>query len=207
MPRAAFGSDSIIKNWGDARRILGQGRYDYQSEIRSGYAPVVTGVVLMWEHKVYSFHVGAHTHFESIVGEKSIMLRKFLDEFDLDLFETDGTGITSSTARTALPVLSEGRRARLENGKLSKAERIQFFQVSALLTNKFARWSGSTNCFVLMSAIDLSTIYSTLPKTQRRMELNCASWRDVQSIRSTICDDDSLNFLSSTNIKGRGNEG
>lgn len=190
----------ILKDWDETNNILGQGQYDYQSEIRPGFVAVVTGVVLKWRRKVFSYRVGVHTHFEKIVGDNSIILRKFLDEFDLDFFETDGAGVTSSTARTVLPVLAAGRRSRLENGRLSKEERLKFFQVSEMMTDKTAMLSSSTGCFLLMSSIDLSSEYSVKPKTQRRLELNGANWKDLTGLEREVDDEDSLYFMSSSGL-------
>lgn len=197
VPQSAIPPGYFVQGWGDTNRILDQGRYDYQSEIQTGYLPVVTGVILKWRRKVFSYQVGVHTHFDRTVGSNTILLRKFLDEFDLDFFEIDGTGATSSTARTALPVLSAGRRSRLQSGQLREEEKLQFFHVSELLANKTAMHSKSFECFQLVSSIDLSSKYSMQPKSQRRLELNRAGWNEVCCIKNTLDDEDSLTLLSS----------
>ncbi|MEH6726468.1 MAG: hypothetical protein V7703_09930, partial [Hyphomicrobiales bacterium] len=153
VPRRDYWPGFFQEGWNDASDILAGGKYAYQSEIDSGFAPVVTGAVLAWQKQIYTFQLGVHTFFEGIVGQRTAIVRKFLDEFDLDLFETDGTGATSSTARTVLPILADGRRARLQSGKLTKAERLQFFQVAEFVRNKSIAWSETTGCFVLLSVV------------------------------------------------------
>lgn len=156
---------------------------------------MVTSVALKWNSNYFSYDVGVHTHFDKIVAKRSVLLRKYLDEFDLDLFETDGIGATSSTARAVLPVLAAGRRARLENGRLKKDEKLQFYQVARMLRYKVALISTTTDCFMLISTIDLSTAFTRLPETQRRLEINNPDWANADLLRHRITDDDSTQLF------------
>jgi len=191
VPRALVSNQYESSGWRSVKEILKKGKYDYQSEIEKDYLPVVTGVALRWRFKNLFYRVGVHTHFRSLTGCHSILLRKYVDEFDLDLFETDGTGATSSTARAALPVLAPGRRSRLENGKLRDSERVRFYQVADLLNNQMVTLSRSTDALTLISTIDLSTVYAQLPKTQRRLEVNHADWASAQKLDSVELEADS----------------
>ncbi|UWQ95481.1 hypothetical protein K3728_17700 [Rhodobacteraceae bacterium M385] len=191
VPRELVSSQYESSSWRNVKEILKKGKYDYQSEIESDYLPVVTGVALRWRSQYLFFRVGVHTHFRSLTGSHSILLRKYVDEFDLDLFETDGTGATSSTARAALPVLAPGRRSRLENGRLRESERVRFYQVADLLKAQTVTFSGSTSSLVLISTMDLSTVYAHVPKTQRRLEINHADWITAQKLVSVELEADS----------------
>ncbi len=191
IPRRSIGRSHFRLGWEEATKILEKGKYDYQSEIHKEYVPVVTAVALNWRKKFFTFNVGIHTHFEGISRKRSVLLRKFLDEFDLDLFETDGTGATSSTARATLPVIAHGRRTRLEAGKLTRIEELQFFQVASVITNKAAVFSDSTDCLLLISVIDLSNIYEMHPPTHRRLELNQAAWTSLGYLEDALDDEDS----------------
>ncbi|UWR68228.1 hypothetical protein K4K95_16120 [Phaeobacter inhibens] len=191
VPRELVSNQYESSGWPSVYEVLKKGKYDYQSEIESDYLPVVTGVTLRWRSQYLLFRVGVHTHFRSLIGCHSILLRKYVDEFDLDLFETDGTGVTSSTARAALPVLAPGRRSRLENGRLRESERVRFYQVADLLKNKMVRFSHDTGSLTLISTIDLNTVYAQLPKTQRRLENNNANWIAVQKLASVELEADS----------------
>lgn len=182
VPRGLVLSQFNSSGWQGVTEILKLGKYDYQSEMENGYLPVVTGVALRWRHQYLRFRVGVHTHFGSLTGCHSILLRKYVDEFDLDLFETDGTGATASTARAALPVLAPGRRSRLENGRLSAGEWVRFYQVADLLKDKMATFSRSTGSLTLISTIDLTSMCTHLPNTQRRLEINHADWTAVQKL-------------------------
>ena len=195
VPRGPIGRSYFRLGWEDATKLLEQGKYDYQSEIQKDYVPVVTAVALNWRKEFFAFKVGIHTHFESISGKGSVLLRKFLDEFDLDLFETDGTGATSSTARAALPVIAQGRRTRLEAGKLTRSEKLQFFQVAGVLSNKSAVFSESTGCLLLVSVIDLTDIYEIHPPTHRRLELNQATWAGLSYLEGALDDEDSRHVV------------
>lgn len=186
VPSALVPEHYYSAGWDEANRILEHGRYDYQSEIKSGFLPVITGAVLFWKRYYFSFRVGVHTHFEALAGSQCMFLRKFLDEFDLDLFETDGTGATSSTARAALPILAEGRRSRLEYGRLTGAETLQFYQVSGLLKDKAAHRSYRTNSLMLVSTVDLSSAFARVPATQRRLEINDPKWIGIDELRMKI---------------------
>lgn len=190
VPRNAVSRSRQYLGWEEPSRLLEQGVYDYQSEIRQDHVPVVTAVALKWRAEVYSFNVGVHTHFNELSGKSSILLRKFLDEFDLDLFETDGTGATSSSIRAAFPVIAEGRRARLEAGKLTRHEKLHFYQVANLLSNKSSAFSAATDCFLLVSTIDLSSLYDHPPRTHRRLELNQAEWKHAYRLKGVLNDED-----------------
>lgn len=198
VPRELVSNQYESSGWRSVYEILKKGKYDYQSEIESDYLPVVTGVTLRWRSQHLFFRVGVHTHFRSLTGCHSILLRKYVDEFDLDLFETDGTGATSSTARAALPILAPGRRSRLENGRLRESERVRFYQVADLLKNKMATFSRGTGSLTLISTIDLSTVYAYLPKTQRRLEINDADWIAEQKLASIELEADSSWHVNST---------
>ncbi len=191
VPRELVSNQYVSSGWRSVYEILKKGKYDYQSEIESDYLPVVTGVTLRWRSQHLFFRVGVHTHFRSLTGCHSILLRKYVDEFDLDLFETDGTGATSSTARAALPILAPGRRSRLENGRLRESERVRFYQVADLLKNKMVTFSRGTGSLTLISTIDLGTVYASLPKTQRRLEINDADWIAAQKLASVELEADS----------------
>ena len=191
VPRELVSNQYVSSGWRSVYEILKKGKYDYQSEIESDYLPVVTGVTLRWRSQHLFFRVGVHTHFRSLTGCHSILLRKYVDEFDLDLFETDGTGATSSTARAALPILTPGRRSRLENGRLRESERVRFYQVADLLKNKMVTFSRGTGSLTLISTIDLGTVYASLPKTQRRLEINDADWIAAQKLASVELEADS----------------
>lgn len=197
VPSDKLTSNYLQTGWETIAKLLEQGSYAYQSEIMPGYVPVATGVSLSWHKKILTYEIGVHTHFEKIVGQRTTILRKFLDEYDLDMFETDGTGATSSTARTILPILTDGRRTRLENGKLTKRERLQFFQVAKLLSLKSALWSEKTGCFVLLSLVDLSNIFPSIPDTKRRLEQNNVKWVNKVDGRNFIDERDSMKFISS----------
>lgn len=191
VPRELVSSNYQSIGWRNVAEILKKGKYDYQSEIESEYLPVVTGVALQWEFQYLFFRVGVHTHFRSLTGLYSILLRKYVDEFDLDLFETDGTGVTSSTARAALPVLAPGRRSRLENGRLRESERVRFYQVADLLRNQMVAFSHRTGSLTLISTMDLSTVYKRLPVTQRRLEVNHANWTAMHRLDAVEFEADS----------------
>lgn len=195
IPRKVVDRSRQRLGWEEPTRLLEQGIYDYQSEIKQDHVPVVTAVALKWREEVYSFNVGVHTHFEGISGRSSILLRKFLDEFDLDLFETDGTGATTSSSRAAFPVIAEGRRARLEAGRLTRHEKLHFYQVANLLSNKSSAFSEVTDCFLLFSTIDLSSLYGQPPRTHRRLELNQAEWKYAHRLQETLTDEDSRHAL------------
>ena len=190
VPRNVVGRSRQHLGWEEAARLLEHGIYDYQSEIKHEHVPVVTAVALKWREEFYSFNVGVHTHFEGVSGRTSILLRKFLDEFDLDLFETDGTGATSSSIRAAFPVIAEGRRARLETGKLTRHEKLHFYQVANLLSCKSSVFSEATDCVLLISTIDLSSLYDRPPRTHRRLELNQAKWKPAYLLEETLTDAD-----------------
>tara|TARA_R110001599_G_scaffold119825_2_gene290600 strand:- start:2477 stop:3418 length:942 start_codon:yes stop_codon:yes gene_type:complete len=200
VPRQRIPSDLFREGWEEVADILAQGIYAYQSEIEPDHVSVVTGVVLSWRSNMLTYQLGVHTHFENMVGQRTAIFRKFLDEFDLDLFETDGTGATSSTARTILPVLSNGRRARLESGKLTETEQLQFFQVAEHLTGKSALWSEKMDCLVLLSIADISEIFPTRPETKRRLEQNDATWVKDTNAYSVINEDDSIRLISSLGL-------
>ncbi|MGJ8530151.1 hypothetical protein [Maritalea sp.] len=191
VPRKLVSRQYREKGWRSVTEILKQGKYDYQSEIEQDYIPVVTGVALQWQLYHLYFRVGVHTHFTDLTGSHSILLRKYVDEFDLDLFETDGTGATSSTARAALPVLAPGRRSRLENGRLRESERVRFYQVADLLKKQMVSLSQSTDSLTLISTIDLSSAYAHLPRIQRRLEVNDANWVIAQKIDTVELEPDS----------------
>lgn len=191
VPRELVSSQEKSRGWQCVKDILKVGKYDYQSEINIDYLPVVTGVGLRWKHRYLVFRVGVHTHFKSLTGSTSILLRKYVDEFDLDLFETDGTGATSSTARAALPVLAPGRRSRLENGRLRDEEWVRFYQVADLLKDQMVTFSHSTGSLTLVSTIDLSSEYAFLPKIQRRLDVNHADWTEVQELDTVDLEADS----------------
>lgn len=194
IPSELVPDNYFEKGWRDVNTILEHGIYDYQSEIRTGFLPVVTGVALSWNKDIFSFRVGVHTHFESLVGSRSILLRKFLDEYDLDMFETDGTGATSSTARAVLPALIEGRRARLENGRLNQAETLQFHQVSSLLKDKAALKQEQIPSLTLVSKVDLTSLYGRPPTTQRRLEVNDPRWFSKKEL-DRLVDDNASQLL------------
>lgn len=191
VPRNLISNQFKSIGWREITDILKQGKYDYQSEIDQHYLPVVTGVTLRWRNQHLIFRVGVHTHFRELTGLNSILIRKYVDEFDLDLFETDGTGATASTARAALPVLAPGRRSRLENGKLRAGEWVRFYQVAGLLRDQMATFSRSTNSLTLTSTIDLTPQYSILPIIQRRLEINHADWTVGQELDADELDEDS----------------
>lgn len=191
VPRDLVSSHYKSSGWRGVTEILKLGKYDYQSEIESDYLPVVTGVALRWRLQHLFFRVGVHTHFGSLTGFHSILLRKYVDEFDLDLFETDGTGATSSTARAALPVLAAGRRSRLENGRLRESEWVRFYEVADLLKDQLVTFSRSTGSLTLTSTIDLTSVYAHLPRTQRRLEVNHAQWAAAQGLDTVELEADS----------------
>ncbi len=195
VPAALVPNGYHTSGWDAVNRVLEQGRYDYYSEIQTGFLPVITSVALAWRLRYFSFRVGVHTHFAELSGQRTIFLRKFLDEFDLDLFETDGTGATASMARAALPVLAEGRRSRLEAGRLSKREKVQFYQVSGLLENKSVLKSDSTNSLMLTGTIDLTPAFDHIPLTQRRLELNNPEWFGPKSLKPLIQDQDATQYF------------
>jgi len=176
VPKTSIGSIGPRASWDSIRPILANGVYQYQSEIEDSLIPVIGCVALTWGEKVFSYRIGVHTHFTETQGKSTVLLRKYLDEFDLDLFETDGIGATSCVARAVLPVLSSGRRSRLESGRLRPLEKVQFYQVSGLLKGKLAYLSSSRERLMLGSVIDLSGAYSNLPDTHRRLELNDPKW-------------------------------
>lgn len=196
IPSALVPPGYFSFGWDETKAILEHGRYDYQSEVLPGFLPVVTSVALVWKRYYFCFRVGVHTHFESLSDRRSIFLRKYLDEFDLDLFETDGTGATSSTARGVLPVLVGGRRARLENGRLSKAETLRFYQVAGLLQNKAALKSDLTQSLTLTSEIDLTSAFSHVPETHRRLEVNNPGWFEQTRLKRLVDDFDANTHIS-----------
>jgi len=191
VPRKLVSKAYLEKGWRNVTGILRQGKYDYQSEIERDYLPVITAVALRWQLYHLYFRVGVHTHFTNLTGSHSFLLRKYVDEFDLDLFETDGTGATSSTARAALPVLAPGRRSRLENGRLRESERVRFYQVADLLENQMVTLSPSTDSLTLISTIDLTSAYAHLPRIQRRLEVNDADWIIAQKLDTVELEADS----------------
>ncbi len=191
VPREIVQTNYRSSGWREVTEILRLGKYDYQSEIQNDYIPVVTGVALQWRLQFLAFRIGVHTHFGSLTGCHSILLRKYVDEFDLDLFETDGTGATSSTARAALPVLAPGRRSRLENGRLRKSEWIRFYEVADLIKDQLATFSRNTGSLTLTNTIDLTSIYAHLPRTQRRLEVNHAKWMTAQELDAVELEADS----------------
>jgi hypothetical protein len=176
VPREMAPRSGVVRAWNDVQSLLEAGRYDYQSEILADYIPVVCAVSLVWRKQIFSFKIGIHTHFTKLSGMQTVLIRKFLDEFDLDLFESDGTGATSATARAALPTLNKGPRARLENGKLSREEYLSFYQIADLLRYRAAYASDVSAALMMCSTIDLSEVYSSPPETQRRLEINASSW-------------------------------
>lgn len=200
VPKRKIPSDLFLRGWDNVADILAKGSYAYQGEIEPDHASVVTGVVLSWRSTMLTYQLGVHTHFEKVVGKRSAILRKFLDEFDLDLFETDGTGATSSTARTILPILANGRRARLESGKLTVTERLQFFQVAEHLNGKSALWSEKTGSLVLLSVVDLSNIFPTRPDIKRRLEQNDVTWVKDTDAYSVLTEGDSIRHISSLGL-------
>lgn len=191
VPRELVPFQYKSSGWRGVTEILKLGKYDYQSEIERDYLPVVTGVTLRWRSQHLLFRVGVHTHFGSLTGCHSILLRKYVDEFDLDLFEIDGTGATASTARAALPVLAPGRRSRLENGRLRDGEWVRFYQVADLLKDQLVTYSRSTGSLTLVSTIDLTSVYAHLPRTQRRLEINHADWAAAQELATVELEADS----------------
>lgn len=191
VPKELVSSQYIESGWQGVGDILKFGKYDYQSEIEVDYLPVITGVALRWRLQHLLFRVGVHTHFRGLTGCHSILLRKYLDEFDLDLFETDGSGATASTARAALPVLAPGRLSRLENGRLREGERVRFYQVADLLKDQMAIFSPSTGSLTLISTIDLTSVYKQSPNIQRRLEINHADWTAAQALEKVELEPDS----------------
>ncbi|MET4102404.1 hypothetical protein ABIE58_001838 [Roseovarius sp. MBR-78] len=196
LPEEIAKSHRKPRKWENAEAALLSGQYFYQLEAPDSFVPVVTSVALSWRDQTFVYTVGSHTHFTQVAGQRSFHIRKFLDEFDLDLFETDGTGATSSSARTLLPVLVDGRRSRLEGGKLDKPEQLQFFQVSGLLDAKRAYYSHEIKCFILSSNADVSIMYSCLPETVRRMEHNATDWVPTKLLPKVITDPESLYILN-----------
>jgi hypothetical protein len=195
LPDASLIDQTNINEWSVVESLLLHGQYFYQFEAPKKSIPIVTSIILRWRGLTLTYTVGVHTHFTKLVGRRSFMIRKFLDEFDLDLFETDGTGATSSSARTLLPVLNDGRRSRLEAGKLTEPEKLQFFQVSEMLQEKRASYCEFTNTFIISSVVDVSSLYNSIPQTIRRLELNSAGWLPNILLSEAITDEESLRLL------------
>lgn len=190
IPKSNASDWSFGTGWENARQLLEIGRYEYQSELEDDSVPVVCAVSLKWKDQLFAFNVGVHTHFDQFSGQRTVLLRKYLDEFDLDLFETDGTGATSATARAALPILHTGPRARLENGRLRSQEAVKFDQVSKLQFSRYATFSRTCSAVVLSSTIDLSTVYDATPRWQRRLEMNAPTWSRIFELEGSIDDED-----------------
>lgn len=194
VPCRAFSAQLVDGNWDTISKLMELGVYDYQSEIKEGYIPVVTCVALYWRQQFYTFQVGVHTHFDSLSGKRSVFLRKFLDEYDLDLFETDGSGATSSSVRAVLPAIAKGRRSRLEHGKLNKYEELRFYEASELLAGQCSFISDDRESVIFASLLDLSTVCRDKPETYRRLEMNDARWQLASGLVGAF-DQDSTVFL------------
>lgn len=206
VPRTLVNELSKASSWDAVREVLNYGQYQYQSEIPSALVPVVTGVALLWRGRVFSYRVGVHTHFNDTTGLTTVHLRKYLDEYDLDLFETDGSGATSSTARAALPVLAPGKRSRLENGRLRPSEEVRFYQVASLLENKQALPMPKCSGLLLSSDMDLSNIYDDVPETHRRLEINDPMWVDIHYANDLISDPQCTTVVRRSSLHGRVSE-
>jgi hypothetical protein len=190
-------------SWSLAEKTLLSGQYFYQFEAPRGFVPVVTSVSLRWREMTLVYTVGVHTHFTDLIGKRTSQFRKFLDEYDLDLFETDGTGATSCAARTLLPVIADGRRTRLEGGKLTHPERLQFCQVAEMLEDTKAFFSHELSRFVLSAIVDISNLYSATPETVRRLEHNETEWVPTSLLPRVVTDNDGTYALFG-NIKPAG---
>jgi hypothetical protein len=82
--------------------ITRTGKYSYLEHMPPDDIRVGTFSIIRNEDRIFTFTVGKHSSFSELIGKKSVGLRRYIDEFDRDLFSADDFGVDMSAAREVL---------------------------------------------------------------------------------------------------------
>jgi hypothetical protein len=116
------------------------------------------------EHRGFIFlhRIGKHTQFPELTGRKSVGLRRYVDEFDLDLFSESELGADLSAAREILRNLSF-RSAKMDVDRVRSKLRPLGFVVDP---------NAKSLSIILKFELPMNTAFNI----SRRLDINSPEW-------------------------------
>ena len=165
---------------GDVLHVSAEGFQSLQSRqerleqlhgIRNEYAPIGSGhdgflavstiSILRWRGRLFTHVVGRYSQIYKNIGARVIGLKRYVDEFDVDLIEKDSAGIFLSSLRESDRIVPELERHIKERSLIGIIE------------------SSADLSFVVL--VDIRSDWPG--ETRRRLDINRPEWRDAAQIR------------------------
>lgn len=150
--------------------VSSNGAYIYAKTLNSDFVPVICATALCFREKRFVYSCGQHSYFQRLTGLQSILVRRFVDEFDLDLFYHEPIGVAQASVRSIWPLIESGRPSASLDGVPDLAKGLKILKVA------YERQNDSIS---IVCKIDLDQVFESLPLLARRMEFRMARWADA----------------------------
>lgn len=162
------------------------GRYHKFDQIPDDAYTVGTFSVISKEGEFFQYLVGKHSQFSDAIGERSIGLRRYIDEFDRDLFSADDFGIDMSAAREVLRNISRTGIKSLED---DRAIRMQLSPDHCLIDH------DTKNTWFVLN-VETHNTEPLLIHPIRRLDITKPNWTKRSDLNDSKLDKISKFFLS-----------
>ncbi|RST88464.1 hypothetical protein EJC49_00180 [Aquibium carbonis] len=149
-------------------KLRSEYRYIWQKQ--DGLFPVLAAPFLIYDGRFLVFENGPFTFFGNIVGLSSILLRRFVDEFDIDLLDFDNIGLFRALIRSCSHHIEF-----LELG-------INDIELMSCLQRSYIICDPSSNMIGLAAGFRLDHILKVIPPIKRRLEIRGCRWLSADEI-------------------------
>ncbi|MDZ4086946.1 MAG: winged helix-turn-helix domain-containing protein [Tabrizicola sp.] len=162
------------------------GRYSSMDQLPEGAIRIGTFSIIRQKDAYFTYSLGKHSPFSEDIGKFSIGLRRYIDEFDRDLFSADDFGIDMSAAREVLRNLSEKGTSTIRDERFLRS---MLRPQRCIIDHSFGdAW------FIL--EIEAKGDISPLSQPIRRLDITKPKWQPTTQIDLTELDRVSRGYLS-----------
>lgn len=164
--------------------ITSYNRYEYINNNIAGYAPVLVFCLILCGDHILTSRVGRYSFFSEIYGECTTGFRRFVDEFDIDLLDSDNAGISRASVRSCSHYLD-----------FSSIE-LDDLKFQSKLTRQFSLYDPSTDRYGIVVSVRFPRSSMRRLRIKRRLDLTGFAWRKLADLA-----DEPLDAWSSTAIR------
>lgn len=157
--------------------------YHFIDDEPPGAYRVLTFTVVSRGDDFLKHRIGKHSHFSDLIGMETIGFRRYIDEFDLDLFSGDKLGVDLNSAREVLRNIGSSDLSVDDRSIREKLHRL-----GAVVEPVFTRLS-------LVVRVDLSELKEFSRQLYRRLDVNEPAWTIAKDLRRYELDQPSKTVL------------
>jgi hypothetical protein len=150
----------------DSRQTLFALPLEYGSVEEQGSVPVALLIFISYHDLILAHRIGRHSYFASLVGQRSLGFRSYIDEFDSDLFFSSEFGLPISAVREILRNLDIPSRAASDLVTTGR-DQVQLGLPTLDL-------DGSR--ILITAHVDIANLMPERPRIIRRLDIASAAW-------------------------------